>query len=87
MLVFIVCFGFAIFFGWYFVRDYFNINNPSIVVAGEAVDKLTPKDAKVIANYNGDTSFLIPDKKKRLGKFRKTLAGNGTNGSGLSGNC
>jgi hypothetical protein len=49
---------FALQFSWYFVRDYFNINNQAIVTAGQAVDKLTPKDAKVIANYNGDTSFL-----------------------------
>lgn len=45
-------------FGWAQVKDYFNINNRSIIVAGEAVDQLTPKDAKVIAIYGGDTSFL-----------------------------
>lgn len=49
---------------WYYVRDYFNINNPSIVLAGQAVDRLTPKDAKVIANYDGDTSFLYQTKRK-----------------------
>ncbi|MDE2589542.1 MAG: glycosyltransferase family 39 protein, partial [Patescibacteria group bacterium] len=44
--------------GWIQVKDYFNINNPSIVVAGQAVNRLTPKDALVIAPYNGDSSFL-----------------------------
>lgn len=44
--------------GWYHVRDYFNVNNPSIVIAGEAVDRLVPKDAQVLTFYNGDTSFL-----------------------------
>jgi hypothetical protein len=72
-LVFIVCFGFTLFFGWYIVRDYFNINNPSIVVAGEAVDKLTPKNAKVIANYNGDTSFLYQTKRSGWASFEKPL--------------
>jgi hypothetical protein len=72
-LVFVVCFGFAMFFGWYFIRDYFNINNPSIVIAGQAVDKLTPKDAKVIANYNGDTSFLYQTKRSGWASYEKPL--------------
>ena len=72
-LVFVVCFGFTMFFGWYFVRDYFNINNPSIVVAGQAVDKLTPKNAKVIANYDGDTSFLYQTKRSGWASYEKPL--------------
>ena len=71
--VFVVFSIFAILFSWYFVRDYFNINNPSIIVAGQAVDKLTPKDAKVIANYNGDTSFLYQTKRKGWASFEKSL--------------
>lgn len=45
-------------FGWYEVRGFFNINHPEIVAAGQAVDKLTPKDALVIAAYNSDPAFL-----------------------------
>jgi len=45
-------------FGWYEVRGYFNINHPEIVAAGQAVDRLTPKDALVIAAYNSDPAFL-----------------------------
>jgi hypothetical protein len=45
-------------FSWYQVRDYFNINNPVLVEAGRAVDRLTPPAAKVIAPYGGDTAFL-----------------------------
>ena len=71
--VFIVCVLFTFFFGWYFVRDYFNINNPSIIAAGQAVDKLTPKNAKVIANYNGDTSFLYQTKRDGWASFEKPL--------------
>lgn len=49
---------FMLMFGWYVIRDYYTIQHLETVVAGMAVDALTPKDAKVIAAYNGDTSFL-----------------------------
>lgn len=45
-------------FGWFEVRGFFNINNPAIVEAGQAVDRLLPKDALVIAPYGGDPAFL-----------------------------
>lgn len=45
-------------FGWYYIRDFFNINHPEIVEAGRAVDEKTKKGALVIAPYNGDTAFL-----------------------------
>lgn len=50
--------AFALAFGWYNVRDYFNINHPEIVEAGKAADRLLSDDAKVIAPYGGDTAFL-----------------------------
>ncbi len=40
------------------VKEFYKINRPEIIEAGKAVDRLTPKDAVVIANYNGDTAFL-----------------------------
>lgn len=45
-------------FGGYEVRGYWWINRPQIVTAGKAVDRLLPKDAAVIAPYNGDAAFL-----------------------------
>jgi hypothetical protein len=45
-------------FGWYEVRGFFNINHPEIVLAGNAVDQLLPREALVIAPYNGDPAFL-----------------------------
>ncbi len=45
-------------FGWYEVRGFFNINRPEIVAAGQAVDRLTSKDALIIAAYNSDPAFL-----------------------------
>lgn len=45
-------------FGWYEVRGYFNVNRWEIVHAGKAVDRMLPKDAKVIAPYDRDPAFL-----------------------------
>jgi hypothetical protein len=49
---------FAFAFSWYTIRTYWWINRPEIVEAGRAADAILPKDAKVIASYNGDTTFL-----------------------------
>jgi hypothetical protein len=54
----VICVVGGFYFSWMQVRDYFNINNHSIVAAGKAVQRLTPQDAKIVANYNGDTSLL-----------------------------
>lgn len=43
---------------WYYVRDYFNINNPALVEAGKKADDILPKNAKVIAPLDGDTTLL-----------------------------
>lgn len=51
-------------FGWYQIRDYFNINNMAIVTTGQAVDKIIPLNAKVIAPLDGDTSFLYYTNRK-----------------------
>lgn len=51
-------FGTMIAISWYDIEPYYHINNPAIIEAGKEVDKLAPKDAKVIAPYNGDTAFL-----------------------------
>ncbi|MDO8657813.1 MAG: glycosyltransferase family 39 protein [Candidatus Levybacteria bacterium] len=50
--------AFMLAFGWFAVRDNYSIQHPHIIDAGQAVDRLTPKDAKVVAPYNGDTVFL-----------------------------
>ena len=71
LLAFIIFIAFSM--SWLQVRDYFNINNRSIVIAGEAIDRMIPKDAKIIANYNGDTSFLYQTKRKGWASFEKPL--------------
>lgn len=72
-VMFFIVLLFTISFSWYFVRDYFNVNDNSIVLAGAAVDKLTPQNVKVIANYNGDTSFLYQTKRQGWASFEKPL--------------
>ncbi len=57
-LLLVVSCLFMLAFSWYFIRDFFNINRPEIVEAGREVDKLVPKNAKVVAPYQGDTAFL-----------------------------
>lgn len=47
------------FLAWYHIRGYYQINNPAIVEAGVAVDRLTPQNALVVAPYMGDTAFLF----------------------------
>lgn len=48
----------SFYYGWNIVKEYFNINNRSILAAGEAVQRITPKDALIVANYNGDSALL-----------------------------
>jgi hypothetical protein len=69
----IICVLFMFSFSWFEVRDFFNINDRSIVTAGNAVDSLTPKNAKIIALYGGDTSFLYQTKRKGWTTFEKPL--------------
>ena len=72
ILLFILSFGmFA--FSWYYVRDYFNINNWDMVKAGQETDRILPADAKVIVPYNGDTSFLYQTNRRGWPAFEKGI--------------
>ncbi len=46
------------YFGWQEVKGLYQINNNSIVIAGERADQILPKEAIVLAPYLGDTAFL-----------------------------
>lgn len=50
--------------GAYQVKEFYKINHPEIISTGQVVDKITPKEALVIAPYNGDTAFLYHTKRK-----------------------
>ena len=54
MLFFLLTF----YFTWKQVSGLYQINNYSIVEAGRKADQILPKEAIVIAPYNGDTAFL-----------------------------
>lgn len=56
LITVVTLFSFA--FSWFYIRDFFNINNRQMVEAGVVAQQLIPKDAKVIAPYKGDTTFL-----------------------------
>ena len=61
ILIFSIFLGLGM--GWYQVKEYYKIDHPEIIAAGEAVNRLTPKEALVIAPYNGDTAFLYQTKR------------------------
>ncbi len=54
----LVCTGFMLAFSWYDIKGDYQVNHWEIVAAGKEVDKITPKDAIVVAPYDGDTAFL-----------------------------
>lgn len=56
--IIVVSLAFMFAFSWYQVRGYYQVNHWEIVHAGQAVDQIVPKDAKVVAPYFGDTAFL-----------------------------
>ncbi|MEK7533033.1 MAG: phospholipid carrier-dependent glycosyltransferase [Patescibacteria group bacterium] len=62
--LFVVSLLFMLAFSWYTMRTYYWINRPEIIEAGLAADAMLPKAAKVIAPYNGDTTFLYQTKRQ-----------------------
>lgn len=57
----IVAFTFLLlsfYFTWTQVKELYKVNNPAIIEAGKKADEILPKDAIVVAPYNGDTAFL-----------------------------
>ncbi|MDO8583014.1 MAG: glycosyltransferase family 39 protein, partial [bacterium] len=64
---------FCLMFGWFGVRDYYSIQHPNLIAAGEAVDRLTPKDAKIVAPFGGDTTFLYYTNRKGWPVFDRSF--------------
>jgi hypothetical protein len=50
--------------GWYQIKGNYAVNKPELIEAGNKVDEITPKDAIVVAPYNGDTAFLYQTKRR-----------------------
>lgn len=74
-LLAIVASLFALGFGWYFVRDYYNINHPEIVAAGKKLQEVADQHerALVIAPYDGDTAFLYQTNHKGWPLVEKSI--------------
>ncbi|MFA5828094.1 MAG: glycosyltransferase family 39 protein [Candidatus Shapirobacteria bacterium] len=59
----LIVYLFSFYFSWDQVKTYYKINNSAIVAAGDKIRELTPKNALVVAPYNGDTAFLYQTKR------------------------
>ncbi|MBN2603394.1 MAG: glycosyltransferase family 39 protein [Candidatus Thermoplasmatota archaeon] len=46
------------------IKEFYKINHPEIIEAGNATSKIVPKDALVVAPYYGDTAFLYQTKRR-----------------------
>jgi len=69
-----VCVVFMLAFGWYGVRGYYLFNS-TIVQVGQEVEKVIPKDSKVIALSSGvgDTTFLYYTGRQGWASFQNPL--------------
>jgi len=45
-------------FSYKIVKEFYKINNPVMIEAGKKANQILPKDAIVLAPYNGDSAFL-----------------------------
>lgn len=45
-------------FGWYQIRGFYQINHGEVMQAGDVVRKILPKNAKVVAPYDRNTTLL-----------------------------
>jgi hypothetical protein len=61
--VLLACLGMMFGMGAFQIKEDYKINHPEIMLAGAAVDRIAPKDAMVVAPYNGDTAFLYQTKR------------------------
>lgn len=74
IFVLAISISFMFAFSWREVRSFYNANF-SLVTAGEAVDRLTPKDAKIVAPNEGDTTLLYFTNRKGWASFSKPIDG------------
>jgi 4-amino-4-deoxy-L-arabinose transferase-like glycosyltransferase len=57
IIVFLVCFCFMIGFSWFEIKGYYLIQG-GVDIAGEAVDRLTPKNSLILTGDTADTTLL-----------------------------
>lgn len=68
-----VCTIFMLAFSWFEVRDFYNIQHPEIIKVGKVIDAQTPKDAKILAPYGGDTTLLYNANRRGWPVFDRSL--------------
>lgn len=61
------------YFSWMQVRDYFNINDRGMVEAASKANEILPKNALIIAPYDGSTVFLNISKRKGWPVFQESI--------------
>ncbi len=61
--ILIISVGVMLITGWNQIKGNFTVNRPELVEIGKRIDEITPKDALIIAPYNGDTAFLYQTKR------------------------
>jgi hypothetical protein len=49
---------------WDRIKPFYQINHPELMTVGKVVDEMLPKNAIVVAPYNGDTAFLYQMNRK-----------------------
>lgn len=49
---------------WDRIKPFYQINHPELMEVGRVIDTTLPKNAKVVAPYNGDTAFLYQMNRK-----------------------
>lgn len=59
-------------FTWYQVREFYKYD-PTLVAVGKELDKTLPKDATVVTNRDGDTTFLYAMNRKGWASMSKSL--------------
>ena len=64
ILIGLILFTLTFYFGYKQVKGLYQINNFSMVEAGRRADQILPKDAIVLAPYNGDSAFLYQINRK-----------------------
>lgn len=72
-VILVLLIAFSFYNSWSIVKEYFNINNRSILAAGEAIQRLTPKDALIVANYNGDSALLYQFDRKGWASYQNPI--------------
>ena len=48
----------SFYFSFLSVKEFYKINNPNMIEAGKKADQILPKNAVIVAPYNGDSAFL-----------------------------